>query len=97
MNSPSLTRRKDRHILQKTAKIIGVVSIIAAFFTGGYLLTLINSEDKGLKASFGAVSFFCFMIGLVLNSIGSANLPDLSVPSDEEVKKQIREFEQSKY
>ncbi len=97
MKSESLTHRKNKHVLQRIAKVVGVISLIAAFITGGYLLTLTDSEDKVLKAFFGSISFFCFMMGLVLNSVGSANLPNLSVPSDEEIKDQIREVEQSKF
>ena len=85
-----LTQRKNKHFLQRTAKVVGVVSIIAAFITGGYLLTITDEDDKVIKAFFGSVSFFCFMMGLVLNSIGGANLPDLTVPSDQEIKNQIR-------
>lgn len=97
MNSEQITQRENKHILQRIAKVVGVISLIAAFITGGYLLTITDSEDKVLKAFFGSVSFFCFMMGLVLNSIGGANLPNLSVPSDEEIKDQIREVEQSKF
>lgn len=81
-----LTQRKNKHILQRFAKVVGVISIIVAFICAGYLLTLTDSEDKVMKAFFGSISFFCFMMGLVLQSIGSANLPDLTVPKDKSQK-----------
>lgn len=77
-----LTQRKNKHFLQRFAKVVGIISIIVAFICGGYLLTLTDSEDKVMKAFYGSISFFCFMMGLVLQSIGSANLPDLTVPKD---------------
>lgn len=97
MSTTALTQRQNRHLLQKIAKITAIISILVAIVMGGYLLTLNDSEDKVLKAFFGSVSFFCFMAGLVLHSIGSANLPDLSVPSDDEIQDQIREVERRKF
>ena len=82
MSEGKLTQRKQKHILQRFAKVIGVISIIIALICAGYLLTLTDSEDKVMKAFYGSISFFCFMMGLVLQSIGSANLPDLTVPKD---------------
>lgn len=82
LSEEQLTQRKNKHILQRFSKVVGVISIIVAFICGGYLLTLTDSEDKVMKAFFGSISFFCFMMGLVLHNIGSANLPDLTVPKD---------------
>jgi hypothetical protein len=82
LSEEKLTQRKNKHILQRFAKIIGVISIIVALICAGYLLTLSDSEDKVMKAFYGSISFFCFMMGLVLQSIGSANLPDLTIPKD---------------
>lgn len=82
MSEGKLTQRKKKHILQRFAKVIGVISIIIALVCAGYLLTLTDSEDKVMKAFYGSISFFCFMMGLVLQSIGNANLPDLTVPKD---------------
>ncbi|SEK88271.1 hypothetical protein SAMN05216262_103203 [Colwellia chukchiensis] len=82
MSDYQLTQRKQKHILQRLAKVVSIVSIIAAFICAGYLLTLNDTDDKVMKAFFGSISFFCFTMGLVLHSIGSANLPDLTVPQD---------------
>ena len=82
MTDTQLTQRENKHILQRIAKVVGIISIVIAFICAGYLLTLTDSEDKVIKAFYGSISFFCFMMGLVLQSIGSANLPDLTVPKD---------------
>jgi len=82
LNSEQLTQRKNKHILQRIAKVVGVISIIIALICAGYLLTLTDSEDKVMQAFYGSISFFCFMMGLVLHTIGNANLPDLTVPKD---------------
>ena len=82
MSDGQLTQRKSKHILQRVAKIVGIISMIVAFITAGYLLMISDSEDKVIKSFFGSISFFCFTMGLVLQSIGSANLPDLTVPKD---------------
>lgn len=82
MSEENLTQRKNKHILQRIAKVVGVFSIIVALLCAGYLVTLVDSEDKVMKAFYGSISFFCFMVGLVLQSIGNANLPDLTVPKD---------------
>lgn len=96
LNSLPLTQRKNKHILQRFSKVVGVISLIAAFITAGYLLSIMDGDDKVLQSFFGAISFFCFMMGLVLYTIGSTNLPDLTVPSDQEIKEQIRITENSK-
>lgn len=94
LSSHQLTQRQKKHPLQSIAKVVGVISIIAAFITGGYLLTIMDSDDKVIKSFYGSISFFCFVLGFVLNTIGSANLPVLSVPSDEEIKNQSRQAEE---
>ncbi|WP_085296838.1 hypothetical protein [Cognaticolwellia mytili] len=91
MIEEQLTQRKNKHILQRFAKIVGIISIIVALVCAGYLLSLTDSEDKVMKAFFGSISFFCFMMGLVLQSIGSANLPDLTVPKDKVEQEAERE------
>lgn len=82
MNDGQLTQRKNKHILQRIAKVVGVISIVIAFIMAGFLISLMDSDDKVMKAFYGSISFFCFMVGLVLHTIGSANLPDLTIPKD---------------
>lgn len=78
-----LTYRKNKHILQKIAKFSGVICIITAFISSGYLLFMLDEHDKVMRAFFGSLAFFCFTVGLVLHYISSVNLPDLTVPQDE--------------
>ena len=72
-----------KHFLQKVAKVIGILCTIIAIGCGIYLVTLLDSEDKVLKGSIGATTFFFFMVGLVLNTISSTNLPNLKVNDDQ--------------
>lgn len=90
-----LTQRKSKHGLQLFAKVIGMLSMIIAFFTGGYLLLVIENPDKIQQSFLGAITFFCFILGLVLHYISTTNLPDLSVPSNDEIKEQSDSFLQS--
>ena len=62
MSAEQLTQRKNKHILQRLAKIVGIISIIVALICAGYLLTLTDSEDKVMKAFYGSISFFCFLL-----------------------------------
>jgi len=91
LSDGQLTQRKNKHILQRCAKVIGVISIVIALMCAGYLLTLTDTEDKVMKAFYGSISFFCFMMGLVLHNIGSANLPDLTVPKDNAMQDKVQD------
>ena len=82
MNEPQLTQRKNKHVLQKISKTIGIICFIVAIISAGYVLYYFDDNDKIMKAFYGAISFFCFSVGLVLLSIGNANLPDLTIPKD---------------
>jgi ABC-type multidrug transport system fused ATPase/permease subunit len=76
--SHPLTLNNKKHFLQKIAKVIAMVSLVIAVLAGGYLVT-IEENDKVLKASVGAIAFFCFTLGLVLKAISAANLPNLTL------------------
>lgn len=71
-------RRTKKRKLQKVAKFISYLSIITGIGCGAYLMT-IDAEEVVMRASFGATSFFFFMVGLVLHTIGSSDLPDLTI------------------
>lgn len=90
-----LTQRKGKHGLQLFAKIIGMLSMIIALGTGGYLLIFVENPDKIQQSFLGAITFFCFIMGLVLHYISTTNLPDLSVPSNEKILEQSDAFTQS--
>tara|TARA_R110000787_G_scaffold53850_1_gene125646 strand:+ start:651 stop:908 length:258 start_codon:yes stop_codon:yes gene_type:complete len=73
--------RKEGHkrLLQKIAKVVSIISIFLAVVSAIYLLTINSEDEKVLKASIGAVAFFCFTLGIVLNAIANTNLPDLRI------------------
>lgn len=70
--------RTKKRKLQKIAKVISYLSIITAIGCAIFL-TIIETEEVVMRASFGATSFFFFMVGLVLHTIGSSDLPDLTI------------------
>ena len=95
LTSEELTQRKAKHWLQLLAKVIGILSMTVAFITAGYLLIFIENPDKIQQSFLGAITFFCFILGLVLHYISTTNLPDLTVPSNEEINAQSASFLQS--
>jgi hypothetical protein len=78
MNEELPVKRTEKRKLQKFAKFISYLSIIIAIGCGIYLVT-IDAEDVVIRASFGATCFFFFMVGLVLHTIGTSDLPDLTI------------------
>lgn len=72
-----------KHFLQKVAQVIGIICIIVSLGCGIYLLTLLGNENKILKGSIGATTFFFFTVGIVLHTISGANLPKLKIDSDD--------------
>ncbi|MEW6990035.1 hypothetical protein AADZ91_05030 [Colwelliaceae bacterium 6441] len=70
--------RTEKRKLQKIAKFISYLSIIVAIGCGIFLVT-IDAEEKVMRASIGATSFFFFMVGIVLHTIGSSDLPNLTI------------------
>jgi len=72
-----LTQGK-RGLLQKTAKVVGIICIFAAFLCGG-ILVLSDRNDEVFRATMGASAFFFFMVSLVLSTISNTNLPNLRV------------------
>lgn len=70
-----------KSFLQKISKISGIISFVIAIV--GMLFILVIGSDLGdvYKASAGATTFFFFMVGLVLTTMGNTNLPDLKISS----------------
>ena len=95
LTSEKLTQRKGKHGLQLFAKVIGMLSMFIALFTGVYLLIFVENPDKIQQSFLGAITFFCFILGLVLHYISTTNLPDLSVPSNDDIQAQSASFLQS--
>jgi ABC-type multidrug transport system fused ATPase/permease subunit len=77
---------REKSLLQKIAKISAIISFILAFIS--VIILIIYGDVLGdvYKASTGAISFFCFASGIVLNTMGSANLPILKIPPTEKNK-----------
>lgn len=71
-----------KSLLQKISKVTGIISFVIAIV--GMLFLIFIGSDLGdvYKASAGATTFFFFMVGLVLTTMGNTNLPDLKVSGD---------------
>jgi CHASE2 domain-containing sensor protein len=72
----NLTNKK--YLLQKIAKVISIMSLLAAAGTGVYILFL-TPEQQELTLTLGVVAFFFASMAVVLYAIAAANLPDLSL------------------
>ena len=75
-------KRTAKRKLQKIAKVISYISTVTAIACALYLVLMVDGDDMVLKSSIGASAFFFFMVGLVLHTIGSSDLPDLSVKDE---------------
>jgi hypothetical protein len=75
---PSELTQAKKGVLQKTAKVVGIVCFIVAIVCGG-ILTFSDNNGEVFRATMGATTFFFFMVSLVLSTIGNTNLPNLKV------------------
>jgi len=75
-------RHTPKHLWQKVINIIAKLSFVIAAI--GVVLTLIYGNDvsEANKASMGAITFICFAIGIVLNTIGNTSIPSLKPDND---------------
>jgi len=71
---------KQKHVLQKLSAWSSIGSFILAFACVGILLIYMGDMTKVYKASFAASSFFFFSVAIVLQVIGSTDLPDFKNP-----------------
>lgn len=71
-----------KRLLQKISKVISIIFFITSVISFGLIFTFNAEDEKVYKASMGAITFFCFMVGLVLNALANANLPNLSLKED---------------
>ncbi|GAA6203492.1 hypothetical protein [Thalassotalea sp. SU-HH00458] len=78
MNDQLPVKRTKKRKLQKVATFISYVAILIAIACAAFLL-MVDAEEKVMRASLGATSFFFFMVGLVLHTIGNSDLPDLTI------------------
>ena len=68
-----------KSLLQKISKVCGILSFIIAVIGMAFLLIIGNELGDVYKASAGATTFFFFMVGLVLTTMGNTNLPNLKI------------------
>lgn len=68
-----------KSILQKIAKVCGYTSLILAIVGMCFLIFIGRDLSDVYRASVGAITFFCFMVSLVLTTIGNSNLPILKI------------------
>lgn len=70
--------QNKKHFLQKVCTVIAYLCFVSAVMCMGVVLFYGDDLDKVYKASFAASTFFFFSVGVVLQVIGSTNLPKLS-------------------
>lgn len=75
------TLTSKKYLLQKIAKVISIMSLLAAVGTGLYILFL-TPEQQELTLTLGVVAFFFASMAVVLYAIAAANLPDLSLKNN---------------
>ena len=69
--------------LQRISVFFGYSSFIGAFVCLGWLLFTKEGASEIYVASWGASAFFCFASGVVLMTMGKANLPNLTPGAQE--------------
>lgn len=80
MNTLKTPLTTKKYLIQKIAKVLSVISIIAALVTVTYIFVFSNNEE--LKLTLGVVAFFFSSMAVVLYAIAVANLPDLSLKKE---------------
>lgn len=72
----------NKRFLQKISSCCAIACFITAAITA--VLLAINSAEASevYKASLGAITFFFFMVGIVLHAIGATDIPDLKIKKD---------------
>lgn len=76
-------KHPGKRVWQKITTGIAYTSFVLAAI--GVVVTLIYGDDVSapIKAALGATTFICFAIGIVLNTMGSTSIPDLTIIKDE--------------
>lgn len=92
MEEHHLPRKEGKkRFLQKVAKITSIIFFIIAVPCGIATVMLDGATQEVMKASFGAITFFCFTAGIVLKAMADANLPDLSLTPEGQDEQNIQE------
>ena len=80
-------RHPGKRLWQKVMTFIANFSFV---MTGvGVVITLIYGNDVSapLKAALGATTFFFFAVGIVLKTMGSTSIPDLTIAKDKVIER----------
>ena len=67
-----------KNIFQKVSVFFGITSFIGSFVCLIWLFVTKEGASEVYVASMGASAFFCFASGVVLMTIGKANIPNLT-------------------
>ncbi len=72
----------NKRFLQKVSSFCSIACFVIAAITA--VLLAINSGEASdvYKASVGAITFFFFMVGIVLHAIGATDIPDLKIKTE---------------
>lgn len=72
-------RHPPKRLWQKITLVIAYASFACAGI--GVLVTLIYGSSVGAeyKAAMGAITFFCFAVGIVCKALGGTSIPNLKV------------------
>jgi Flp pilus assembly protein protease CpaA len=73
----------NKHLLQKVSSVSSILFFIASAVFTVLLVAAGKDASQVYKASVGASMFFCFMVGIVLRVMGTADLPKLGFTKDE--------------
>jgi hypothetical protein len=74
---------KPKGKLQKISVFFGIVSFIGALACLVWLLVIREGASDVYISSLAATAFFCFTAGVVLMTMGKANLPNLTPGADD--------------
>ena len=79
-------KHPGKRLWQKIMTLIANFSFVMAVV--GVVVTLIYGDDVSapIKAALGATTFICFAIGVVLKTMGSTSIPDLTIEKDKAKK-----------
>ena len=80
--------QSEKRLLQKISSVSGVISFIAAI-VAAIIIVIAGSEASDVfRASLGATTFFFFMVGIVLTTMGNTNLPNLTIDKTEQLNQE---------
>ena len=76
--------QNEKRLLQKISSVSGVICFIAAVVAAIIIVIAGSEASEVFRASLGATTFFFFMVGIVLTTMGNTNLPNLTIDKTEQ-------------